>query len=52
MKIWKSVQKTFHTEVISGGRITIPSYVRKKLGLKDGSAVKIIISNDEDDDNE
>lgn len=30
-------------KMFSNGRVTIPDYIRKVLGLKDGDLVKIII---------
>lgn len=30
-------------KMFSNGRVTIPDYIRKALGLKDGDLVKIII---------
>lgn len=36
-------EETFLSEIITGGRVTVPHEVRKKIGLKHGDLVKIKI---------
>ena len=37
------MEEEFRAKVIDGGRVTIPSYLRRKLGIKLGDEVKIKI---------
>ncbi len=36
-------EESFLAKITTGGRITIPSEVRERLGLKDGNLVRIMV---------
>ena len=40
-------EETFLAKVVLGGRVTVPSEIREKLGLKPGDRVKIRVSKEE-----
>lgn len=42
------MQYTTTLPLQSGGRVTIPEHIRKKLGVKDGDLVVLIITTPED----
>jgi len=40
----KKPSEPFISQVIAGGRITIPKVTRKRLGIKDGDYVRVVLS--------
>lgn len=39
-----SEEKTFNTEVISSGRITIPKHIKSEMGLIEGDSIQVKVS--------
>lgn len=42
-------EDSFKAELIGGGRVTIPSYLREKYGLKKGDTVSLKIYKEEEE---